>query len=112
MPAWYYFARPDNLSCHNLCSILKPPMNVRSLLGLGLNFCPRPRYSNHIITKELERFERDIYVKAFMAELKKPIPRLYQRSDWKPPEKLINFSLKRRTSVFKMKLNKMFKKRK
>jgi hypothetical protein len=64
MPTWYYFIRPQNLSSHNLLTYIKPPPNWRSLLGLGLNFCPRPRYTNFGLKQTQERFTRDIFNKA------------------------------------------------
>ena len=39
MPSWFYFDRGMNLECHNLCTVLDPPKNFGSILGLGLNFC-------------------------------------------------------------------------
>jgi hypothetical protein len=112
MPAWYYFTRPTNLACHNLCTIKQPPLNFRSLLGLGLNFCPRPRYTNFNITKETSRFTTDIYTKAFMADKDKAPPRLHLRSGWTPPLHLVNNSLQRRTGVFLMRTKRLFQKRK
>jgi hypothetical protein len=111
MPAWYYFTRPNNMSCHNLCTQLTPPKNFRSLLGLGLKFCPQPRYTNFNIKNETERFTTDIYVKSFMANKDKKIPRLHLRSSWSPPIHLINSSLQRRTGVFIMKTKKLFTKK-
>ncbi len=112
MPCWYYFARPSNMACHNLCTTTDPPMNFRALLGLGLNFCPKPRYTNFNITEQCTRFTTDIYTKSFMAPNNKPIPRLFKRSDWRPPSHLVNYSLQRRTGVFLHKLKKLFIKRK
>lgn len=54
MPSWFYFDRPTNIAFEHLTTILQPPSNLRSLLGLGLKFCPipsRPRF----------RFEGDIF---------------------------------------------------
>jgi hypothetical protein len=112
MPGWYYFCRPDNMACHNLCTIKTPPLNYRALLGLSLKFCPTPKYSSYNISVYCDRFRNDLYTKAFMGLSDKPIPRLYQKSTWKPPIKLINATLQRRTDTFIAHLRRMFVKRK
>ena len=112
MPAWYYYTRPTNTSCHNLCTTYQPPSNFQALLGLGLTFCPRPRYTNFNIIDKLDRFRRDLYTYSFMAQQSNPIPRLFLRSTWEPPPHLINASLKRRTNNFSNELKKNFVKRK
>jgi hypothetical protein len=33
MHPWAYFSRPSNMAFHDLSSVLKPPKNLRSLLG-------------------------------------------------------------------------------
>jgi hypothetical protein len=58
MPAWLYLNRPTNLALHNLINELILP-TVRSLLGLGLNFIPSPRYFRGSETINLQRFRRD-----------------------------------------------------
>jgi hypothetical protein len=100
MPAWHYFTKPTNTACHNLCDSLLPPINFRALLGLGLTFCPRPRYTNFDMTETCERFRKDIFTASFMAHLDNPVPRLFLRSDWEPPKSLVNFSLQRRVQNF------------
>ena len=112
MPAWYYFTRPTNTACHNLCTKQQPPSNFQALLGLGLTFCPRPRYTNFNINDKLERFRRDLYTYSFMAQQDNPIPRLFLQSTWEPPPHLVNASLKRRINNFSNELNKIFVKRK
>jgi hypothetical protein len=112
MPAWYYFARPQQLSIHNLCQHSTPPPNYRALLGLGLKFCPIPKYTTSNLTPIKEKFERDIYTKSFLAENNKAIPKLFIRSIWNPPIHLINSSLQRRTGIFLLRLKKLFKKEK
>ena len=60
MPAWLYYARPHNMAFHNLCktsTIL--PIGNKSLLGLGLNFCPQPKFSNKTSDIQPTRFQRD-----------------------------------------------------
>jgi len=45
MPCWFYFQWPSNLTCHDFTNMHKPPPNFRSLLGLGLSFCPQPPFT-------------------------------------------------------------------
>jgi hypothetical protein len=43
MPLWLYFQRPTTMAFHDLTTRLKPPKNLRSLIGLNLKFVPNPR---------------------------------------------------------------------
>jgi hypothetical protein len=43
MHPWAYFSRPSNMAFHDLSTVIKPPKNLRSLLGLSLKFIPSPR---------------------------------------------------------------------
>jgi hypothetical protein len=47
-----------------------------------------------------------------MADVNKPIPRLYLKSTWNPPISKINHSLQRRTGIFLMRLKNLFIKKK
>ena len=102
LPCWFYFQRPNNLACHNLCTDLPPPANLRLLLGLGLNFCPRPRLTSFNLKAETTRFRRDMYIKMYFAHLprKDTQPTLYARSSWSPDPALIDAELRSRTSRF------------
>jgi hypothetical protein len=101
MPIWYYFCRPTNQSCHNLCTHTLPPRNYRALLGLGLKCIPKPRYTNSKqIWHFLDRFKRDMYIKIFLAHTSTEIPRLYIRSEWIPPIRMVNFNLQERANNF------------
>ena len=44
LPAWLYFSRPQHTAFHDLTNHKKLPTNLRSLLGLGLNFCLREKH--------------------------------------------------------------------
>lgn len=99
MPCWFYFSRPTNESCHNLCTG-NPPWNYRGLLGLGLTFIPKPRYTNYNITEWINRFRNDMYTSVFMAHMQNPVPRLFKRSEWCPPVGMINFGVRKRTKQF------------
>ena len=64
MPTWLYFSRPLNMAFHNLTT--KPtdvPAGIRSLLGLGLNFCPTPTATQKNANEALARFSRDASTK-------------------------------------------------
>jgi hypothetical protein len=86
MDVWLYFSRPTNLAFHNLCqeNILLPP-GIRSLLGLGLNFCPNPTTSTAASKVDLSRFKRDAFTRLFFTG-SPPLPdtKLFIRSDWAP----------------------------
>jgi hypothetical protein len=99
------------MACHNLCTILRPPTNYRALLGLGLNFCPTPKFTTHNIQPNCERFQRDLYTKSFMAPNNKPLPKLFMRSEWSPPIHLVNKSLQRRTGLFIKRTKQLFVKK-
>jgi hypothetical protein len=85
------------MAFHDLTTRLKPPKNLRSLLGLNLKFVPNPRtnvpwrtYSEEV----LPRLDRDVKVKIVMQnhdEDESYSPNLYVKSDWIPP----NFMLPR-----------------
>jgi hypothetical protein len=69
MPTWQYFERPTTMSFHDLTTRLKPPRNIRSLLGLNLKFIPTPTRNTQWSKFEeeiLPQFGRDLKVKVFM----------------------------------------------
>ena len=42
MPTFDYYNTPSNKAFTDLTTTLTPPMNLQSLLGLGLKFIPTP----------------------------------------------------------------------
>jgi hypothetical protein len=63
MPVWLYHGRPTRMAFHDLTTRLNPPKNLRSLLGLNLEFFPNPRRNVPWATFErdiLPRFDRDL----------------------------------------------------
>jgi hypothetical protein len=42
MPTWLYHIRPTRMAFHDLTTRMKPPKNLRCLLGLNLKFVPNP----------------------------------------------------------------------
>ena len=61
LPLWYYFSCTSLLSCHDLTTFFIPPKNFHSLLGLGLYFCPNPRYSTTNLKPTLLCFRNSLY---------------------------------------------------
>jgi len=112
MPCWFYFQRPSNLACHNFTSAHLPPPNFRSLLGLGLTFCPRPPFtSNKNIEKTITRLRQDLtnrFVYAGDDSDKDYDPTLYARSDRKTPTHLLSLELANRIDNFGTALRKLF----
>jgi hypothetical protein len=89
-PTWLYFGRPTTMAFNNLTTRLKPPRNLRSLLGLNLKFIlntqrhvPWATFDKEIIP----RFDRDPRIKVFMAseESDEPYnPKMYVSSERTP----------------------------
>jgi len=76
---------------------------------MGLSFCPCCRKSTNYTQIELDRFERDTYVKFFFAGGPPPPPtKLFFTSKWRPPEKQIPTELKTRVQQFKQKIKELF----
>ena len=111
-PSWFYFTNPSNLACHDLTTTATPPPNFRHLLGLGLTYCTRPKYTlnQYTIQPSLDRFTRDLYVKCYFApppqDADEPKladefdPKLHIKSDWKPPTDAIPIELRARCNLF------------
>jgi hypothetical protein len=109
MPHWYYFSRPFNMACHNLTKDSPPPPTFRTLLGLGLNFCPTPDTTTCQIKATLERFQRDLYLKVYFAGQDLKPTKLFVRSEWNPPLGAIPAELQVRMKTFRKKITKLFK---
>ena len=114
MPAELYFSRPTNLAFHNLClpsTIL--PAGVRGLLGLGLNFCPRPAFSNGRKAVQLVRFDRDCLTRMLFcgSPPRESDSGLFVRSDWTPIREEIPAEFRARVSFFVRRMETLFKKR-
>ena len=106
---WFYFTNPTNMACHNLTTNTKPPPNYRHLLGLGLTFCTRPKYTlgQHQLTKSLDRFKKDLFTKCYYAgpprdddEPDTFDPKLHVCSGWEPPDADIPIELHARLNLF------------
>lgn len=87
MPSWLYFTRASNMAFHNLTKTVNLPPGFRSLLGLGLGFCPIPRMSTPVTAIDTTRFLTNTKLKMFFDDNDdKPVPKLYFKSNWKPPD--------------------------
>ena len=114
MPSWFYFDRPQNLAFHNLCDSKAPPPNLRSLLGLGLKFCPSPRYTTHVTSNMLSRFRRDLYLKTFYAgksDDNQYNPRTHICGTWIPPWWNIPYHIRNRCTRFENAIKPLFPKK-
>jgi hypothetical protein len=86
--AFLLYSDPQNLACHNLCIYLQPPKNYHSLLGLGLNFCPKPITTTNLrkLQQVSDHFCQDIYTQMFFAGSPDEYNpnQLFIGSDWEP----------------------------
>ena len=107
MPSWLYFSRASNMAFHNLTNNNHLLPGFRSLLGLGLGFCPVPRLSTPAAEIDVQRCIRNVKLKMFFGDDDKnrPIPKLYFKSDWKPPESEFSSEFTERLSVFQQSID-------
>ena len=124
MPAWYYFNRPTNLAFHNFTSTIKPPSNLRSLLGLGLKFIPTPTFTNNptnILNTTLEQYTRNLSCKTYYAveedddnsntlEEEEFDKKMYIHSKTCPPDWKLPFTVVNRREIFKKAICNTFQK--
>ena len=108
------------MSCHDLTeTTTKTKLNFRSLLGLGLNFCPKPRFTTSNIRQNLQRFQRNLYNQyLFHTEISKeavddePFDRRYHLpSDHTIPNSQVSVDIRSRFGLFNKSLTTLFKKR-
>ena len=120
MPTWWYFHRPVHMAFHDITTTIKPPANLRSLLGLGLKFVPTPRFTNSDLTETLSRFERNLLVKAWLADQepadedpdREPYdPKIYIPSGWTPNPWDVPRAIHRRLRRFRAAIEPLFAKR-
>ena len=114
MLAWFYFDRPRNLAFHDLTTCSVPP-NLKTLLGLGLKFCPVPRHTSNASADALFRFRKDVLCKAYFAgpdpDLAEFDPVLYHPKGWIPPLWDCSSDLLRRLDTFDSAITATFRKR-
>ena len=106
-----YLSIPLNRSCHNLILKIPLPSGIRSLLGLGSNFCLQSRSSTNNIETTIERYCNDVRRVLFFKNKDNLLPeqegsqynpKLYFKSDWlfSPASKLIELTLKHLSADF------------
>jgi hypothetical protein len=118
MPSWYYFNSPSNFAFHDLTTFIKPPPNLKSLLGNSLKFIPTKRFTHtakYLSQNTLPRLDRDLAIKLYYAgetiENDNFDSSMYIRSAWTPPPWGISQDLTTRASNFGTKLKSIFNKR-
>ena len=78
-----YFNRNKNMTCHNLCTFLKPPAGFASLLGLGLKFCIQQKKPPKSLAPCVQKLARSLQIQALYganATSGDYIPSLYIKS--------------------------------
>ena len=91
------------------------PKNLKALLGLGLKFCPIPRFTTSDPEDNLRRFQKDFYNKIYFSgrppDQKEPInPRLYIGSGWQPPDWEVPPEIHQRRAIFDRQISSLYKK--
>ena len=105
------------MALHDLTSpTTEIPTNLDSLIGLGLKFCPIPRYTPTDTTDTLARFQKDLYVKTFFAgrpmnREETYIPSMKVENDWQPKDWDLPDQIHERFYKFSTSITKLFKKR-
>jgi hypothetical protein len=114
MTCQHFFTRPSNMTSHDLCRTLHPPLNWKSLLGLGLNFIPTTPHSSTNLDKVEARFRDDLYKRCeFAGEDNEAYdPAMYARSNRKLRYTKIPPALTQRINNFFKELRTLYKKRK
>ena len=119
MPSWYYFNKPSNFAFHDLTTSIKPPPNLRTLLGNSLKFIPTKQYTHtaqYITNNTMDRLNHDLEIKMYYAGQsidndKDFDSSMYIKSDWTPPPWGISDDLSTRALNFGNKLKAIFKKK-
>ena len=109
-----YLTRPNNLAFHDLTNGRVMPKASKSILGLSHKFIPVPKTTPHDLSAMLERFEREIHLKAYFAmqPLGNETPKLYVKSTWSPPFRSIPREIDQRLTTFFKAIHPLFKKHK
>ena len=88
------------------------PKASKSILGLSHKFIPVPKTTPHDLSATLERFKKDIHLKAYFAmqPLGNETPKLYVKSTWHPPFRSIPKEIDQRLTTFFKAIRPLFKK--
>jgi hypothetical protein len=115
IPTWQYFESPTTMAFHDLTTRLKPPRNIRSLLGLNLKFILTPKRNTQWSKFEeeiLPRFGQDLKVKVFMEDQEEDPdynPKMNIKSEWTPRSFQIPYEIQTRLNEFNQALKKLVK---
>jgi hypothetical protein len=109
-------SRPANAAYHNLCrETTTLPPSLRSLLGLGLNFCVKPSTTSTLSPEFFKRFCDEYHRKIFFAAnpdtewIKEPF---WLKSGWEVPIPIAEPRFDHRLRSFQLHLSRLFKKQK
>ena len=92
MPMWHYLSRPTNLEMHDMTlPATQLPKCLRTIIGLGLQFCPTPSFLNRRPADTYARFRKDFLTKVYFSgrpikSKEEFIPKMHFASDWEPKE--------------------------
>ena len=117
MPLWYYASRATNMALHDVTSpSITVPKNLDAILGLGMKFCPVPRFTTRDPTQTLDRFRKDLYTKVYFAgrpiiREEEYLPSMRVESSWEPKFWDLPESILDRYALFESKMKKLFKKK-
>ena len=110
------------MAMHDLTSFLKPPANLRSLLGLNLKFIPRKTYTPSDMSDSITRFKQSVYIRDFYRNNPTSTfhtndnendnmknSKLYIPTHWQPPTWKITKSVVQHTECFTNAIDRLFK---
>ena len=92
MPEWLYFSRLTNIAFHNLTQSFIP-VHLKSLLGLGLNYCICQPGLLGSSALDFDQFKRNMYTKMIFAGQAEVPPPLYTCSNWEPNPSVVSLEL-------------------
>ena len=115
-----YWNRPSNLAFHDLTTLLHPPPNLKSLLGLGLKYIVTPFRSTSYAQINRQDvgapyLERSLRLCCFFCAFGNPTPdveynpKLHVPSDWTPPPDHFPRFLEHRLFQLRIRLRKLFR---
>lgn len=116
IPPALLLTRPVNAAYHNLCRTINIlPPSLRSLLGLGLNFCVKPTTTSTLSPEFFKRFRDEYHRKIFFApnpDSEWTKPPFWLASGWEVPLPTAEPRFDHRLRSFEFHLSRLFKKNK
>ena len=120
MPCWLYFSRATNMAMHDLTSFIRPPSNLKCLLGLNLKYIPRQKITPNDLLDTHNRFSKTVYTQDYYNNNPQPTemcsnntynPKLHIPSHWTPPDWMVSKLTVERTNIFNTCLSNIFKRK-